>query len=342
MAEVAFTIPIRTQPEPRPAPSIRAAVDVSVVVVTWNSADWIARCVEALPRASSRHYEVLIFDNLSADATAARLQTLDPAKVRIEIAKKNHGFAGGVNRAIERATGRYILLLNPDCSMQPGSIDELVGYLDSNPQVAAAVPLLIGPDGAPQRDFQLRKLPSLGPIAADLLLLDKILPSNAVSAEFRYRNLDIASPQAIEQPAGAAMMIRREVVREIGPFDEAFAPAWFEDVDYCRRLSERGLPIHLVPTALADHQGGVSLEHVGFTTFADVWYRNLFRYASKWFRPGQVEMVRWLVIAGMLLRMGALAARVAHPPVPREEAYRAYRTVLRQAFRRWDDESPSS
>ncbi|MGA7614908.1 MAG: glycosyltransferase family 2 protein [Thermoanaerobaculia bacterium] len=334
-------VPLRAEKPGTAAPRPELAPKVSVLIVTWNSAAWIGRCLGAVPAACGDvPWEVIVHDNASSD------ETVDLARGfrdRVSVASDdaNSGFAGGMNRALERARGEYVLFLNPDCELDPDSVRTLASYLDSEPAVAAVAPLLHGEDGLPQREFQLRRFPTVRSLVSDLLLLDELIPSNGAAHSYRYRDLDISLPQAVEQPAGAALMVRRSVLQRVGSFDERFFPAWFEDVDLCRRLWESGGAIHLVPSARATHRGGVCLDHVEFAEFLSIWYRNLALYASKWFRRGDVELLRIATLLGMSLRILATAAGLGRSPLRRRETLRAYRRVLGEAFRRWE-ESPSS
>jgi N-acetylglucosaminyl-diphospho-decaprenol L-rhamnosyltransferase len=321
--------------------SLPARVDLSIVVVTWNSERWIDRCLRAIPAACGAiRHEVILYDNASADQTLRVAQAILPAHVLQS--KSNDGLAAATNRAVRASRGRYVFLLNPDCELAPNSLATLFEFLDSPPDVAAAAPLLTDEDGRSQRDFQLRRLPTLLSFAAEVLALDKVMPRNGVTRKYRYRDLDLSVPQRVDQPAAAALLVRREVFDEIGPLDEQFSPAWFEDVDYCQRLAAAGKSIFVVPAASARHSGGASLEHVPFARFVDLWYANMWRYARKWFSPAKAETLRWLIIVGMLLRLPVAFAGLAHAEVGRRSAVRAYAGVLRKAFRRWDDSSASS
>jgi GT2 family glycosyltransferase len=287
---------------------------LSILIVTWNSERWIERCLRSIPAAcDGLEYEVVVHDN-STD---------------------NVGFAAGTNRAFSRSRGRYVLLLNPDCELAPRALTQLYEFLESRPHIAAAVPLLVDRDGHPQREFQLRRLPTLGTLAAEVLLLDKLFPRNPATAWYRYRDLDLTEPRRIEQPAAAAMLVRRDVFDDIGPLDEQFAPAWFEDVDFCRRLAERKKEIWVVPAALVQHYGGASLEYMPARQFVEVWYGNMWRYARKWLRPAQAEALRWIIIGGMMMRW--VAAAIGHRPktMTRRDAMGAYASVMRNAFQRW-------
>jgi N-acetylglucosaminyl-diphospho-decaprenol L-rhamnosyltransferase len=316
-----------------------AVLDLSILVVTWNSERFIDRCLRSISAAcKGLSYEVVVHDNASGDGTLEHLG--DALVIR---SSSNLGFAAGTNGAFDASRGRYVFLLNPDCELAPGALTAVFDFLEEHPHVAAAAPLLIDERGGSQREFQLRRLPTLGSLMAEVLLIDKVFPRNPATARYRYHDLDLTEPRRIEQPAAAALLLRRETVEEIGPLDETFAPAWFEDVDYCRRLAEKQKEVWVVPAAQARHFGGASLEHIPYGTFVDVWYRNMWRYARKWMRPAEAEALRWGIIVGMLLRCAAGMVGFHPRGVGRWEAFRAYRNVLRKAFERWSPgSSPSS
>ena len=307
-------------------------LDLSIVIVTWNSERWIDRCLQSIAGAcGGLAYEVIVYDNASVDATLSAIGN----GVDVIRGTANDGFAAGVNRVAARASGRYFFLLNPDCELAPRALEILVEFLDANPVVAAAAPLLSDEAGDSQREFQLRRLPTLATLVSEVFGIDKLFPANRMTARYRYRELELTHPQPVEQPAAAALLLRREVFAEVGPLDERFAPAWFEDVDYCRRLAAAGHTIFVVPAARARHFGGASLEHIPFAEFIALWYRNMWLYARKWLTPGQAEALRWAIVLGMLLRMPLALLGIAHLHLGRWSAARAYAGVMRKAFKRW-------
>lgn len=321
------------------APTSAARPDLSILIVTWNSERWIDRCLQSLPAAcEDLAYEVVIYDNASGDST---LDLLPGDAIRVIRSTSNDGFAAGTNRALAQSRGRYVFLLNPDCDLDPRALTLLCQFLDTNPNAAAAAPLLTDEGGGSQREFQLRRLPTLRALAFEALLVNKMMPGNRATAHYRYRDLDLSRPQRVEQPAAAALLIRREVFEEIGGLDEQFSPAWFEDVDFCRRLAQVDKEVFVVPAARARHVGGASLEHMPYERFIDLWYRNMWRYAKKWFSPGRAEALRWAVVAGMILRCFAALAGFRNGSSSRWEALRTYARVLKRALNRWDDPSPS-
>jgi GT2 family glycosyltransferase len=335
MAEATLNAGIAAAPVRTPALHALPDVAVSIVIVTWNSERWIDRCLKSLPAAcEGLQYEVVVYDNASVDAT---LKHLDDGAASIIRGASNDGFAAGVNRALSRSRGKYAFLVNPDCELGPKAVTLLVRFLDENPDAAAAAPLLEDERGDTQRNFQLRRLPTLRALAAEALLLDKVFPRNSATSHYRYHDLDLTRPQKVEQPAAAALLIRREVFDEVGPLDEQFSPAWFEDVDYSHRLANAGKEVFVVPSSRVRHFGGASLEHMSYGTFIDLYYRNMWRYARKWFPSGRAEMLRWSVVIGMILRLGAALAGFRNGSSSRAAAFRAYAGVLKKAVTRWGD-----
>ncbi|HEX7705297.1 MAG TPA: glycosyltransferase family 2 protein [Thermoanaerobaculia bacterium] len=320
-------------------------IDLSILIVTWNSERWIDRCLRSLPLAcDGLVYEVLVHDNASSDSTLAIARTHVPddssadrveEPLRLIASETNAGFAGGINRSFHESRGRYVLLLNPDCEPAPEAVTRLYEFLETHPAVAGAAPLLIDDDGTVQREFQLRRLPTLRTLASEVLLLDKVFPTSRAMARHRYRDADLNEAQPIEQPAAAALLLRREVFEEVGPFDEQFSPAWFEDVDYCQRLMKLRRETWVVPASRVGHHGGASLEHMEFAHFAGIWYGNMWRYAKKWLRPAEAETLRWIIVFGMMLRGAAGVAGLRPPGVGRGDAFRAYWQVLTKALTRW-------
>jgi GT2 family glycosyltransferase len=315
-------------------------LDLSILIVTWNSERWIERCLRSIPAAcEGLAYEVLVYDNASVDATVALID----GDARVIRSQRNDGFAIGTNKSYDESRGKYVFLLNPDCELAPRALTLLFQFLETHESIAAAVPLLEDESGDSQREFQFRRLPTLRTLAAEVLLVDKLFPRNRTTAHYRYRDLDLTEPGRIEQPAAAALLIRREVFDEVGPLDEQFSPAWFEDVDYCQRLARAKKDVYVVPAARVRHYGGASLDHMTFAGFTEIWYSNMWRYARKWLRPGESETLRWVIIGGMLLRCAAGLVGLRPVGIGRRDALQAYANVLKRAIDRWShDSSPSS
>lgn len=290
------------------------APDVSVLVVTHEHGDEIARCIDAaLAQADDTlAVELLVADNASRDDTAARVAARAADGVRLLRMGSNRGFAAAVNAAFAASSGEHVVLLNPDCVMDPGCARALRDHLAARPQVALAAALLHDPDGTPQR--HARRDVGLGGVLWAYTTvgrrIDRSLRGGRAAAERRYEDLWEGGPPrepfAVFCPAAACVMARREDLAPV-PLDERF-PLFFNDGDLCRRLTDAGRGIEIVPAATAAHGYGTS---VGRAQRADParmraeWVASLRRYAAlHWSRPQRAALTAALLLdagAGALL-----------------------------------------
>jgi GT2 family glycosyltransferase len=137
----------------------------------------------------------------------------------------------------------------------------------------------------------------------ELLGLNRMWPRNPVNRRYRYLDRDLEQPGPVEQPAGAFLMVRRDVWERLGGLDEQFYPVWFEDVDFCRRAADARYRIEYVPSVTARHAGGHSIGQVPRQHRAMYWCDSLLRYAVKHFRPVAYRGVCAAVIVGAVPRM---------------------------------------
>jgi GT2 family glycosyltransferase len=282
---------------------------IAAVVVRYRGGDEVSRCLRSLgDHGGSRLAEIALVDSGSGDDGAARL-AIDFPQVRVLELDVNRSFAWAANHGATATSAPYLLLLNPDTEVLPGSVDAMAELLDSRPQAAAAVPLLEGMDGSSQHRWQLRCLPGA-------LRLARGLPGAPA-----FPGLPPSSAVQVEQPAAAAWLVRRAAWEAVGGLDPGFAPAWWEDVDFCARL-DRSLQrdaellsegFWVVPTARVRHVGGSSLGSLSEDEFLTVFYRNLLRYARRHHR----QQMPW-ILAG--LRVSLFARAVLRPR--RRSAYR--------------------
>ncbi len=285
------------------------------VVVRWRGGDEVDRCLRSLLRHGGRELErVTLVDSGSADGGAERLAAAFP-EVEIIALDENRSFAFAANRGAARSDSPGVLLVNPDTELEPGAVDALIDELARRPEAAGVVPLLAGTDGTPQHRWQLRRLP--GPL--------RLATGRGGAAQFS--GPAPAGPAAVEQPAAAAWLVRRTVWNELGGLDESFAPAWWEDVDFCarlrrlrRELGTTGTGFWVVPGARVAHRGGSSLAQLTDSEFLVAYHRNLLRYAER-HHPSSLGLVR----IGLRLSLGLRA--LARPS--RRSAYRAALGVIR-------------
>ena len=307
---------------------------LSIVIVTWNASRVIGECLASiLESPPRRRYELVIVDNASGDGTVSVVRRhLDAGPIRLVETGKNLGFAGACNEGARQSTGAYLLFLNSDTRAHPDALENLCAFLDEHPEASAAGGKLLDSEGRPQVGFNVRAFPSLLSTSLELLLLDKLVPRNPVTRRQRMLDFSHAEIAEVDQPAGACLAVRRDVFEEIGGFDERFYPAWFEDVDLCLRLRERGGRIFFVPEARFVHLGGASLETLDYAEFLSIWYENLQRYFAK--HRGRLASV-WLgalVLAGMMARVAVSYVKPPRADLSRREARKAYWKVARNTL----------
>ena len=163
----------------------RVLSTVSTLVVCWNNREFLGRCLESVPAGS----DLVVVDNASSDGSADLVAEQFPSARLIRNAT-NVGFAAAVNQAAKLATSPYLLLLNPDAEATPRSIERLATTLDERVTCGAAAGRLLSMTEEALPDFHARRLPTLSSVAADLLLLSRVWPTNPVT---RYaEGLDIS------------------------------------------------------------------------------------------------------------------------------------------------------
>ena len=296
---------------------------LSVLVISWNNREFIGRALESLPADA----ELVVVDNGSTDGSPEEALRLRP-NARVERLGRNLGFAAATNIGAALATGTYLLLLDADAEATPGAIDRLIAHLDAHSAAGAAAGRLLSMTEEPQPDA-IRRLPTLASIAADLLLVSRFWPSNPVSRRATATDLDRSLAADVEHASATCLMVRREAFDRIGGFDPQFAPAWFEDVDFCHRLQDAGYRIAYVPSAAFRHVGGTSARALGSYEATRVYFRNLERYVHKHHGVTGLLFVKALLVLGMVLRVVGSAARADRLGM------RAFSRVLSGTLRGW-------
>jgi N-acetylglucosaminyl-diphospho-decaprenol L-rhamnosyltransferase len=251
---------------------------LSAVIVTYNSAAHIASCLEALrPWLGAWVTEVIVVDNASIDTT--RDLVAGYPFYRLLANPSNTGFAAAVNQGVRASSSEAILLLNPDAVISYG-LDHLASALEQE-RTGAAGGQLLTTDGAPQAGFQVRRFPTALTLCCEVLGVNRLFPGNPVNRRYRSLDLDPAQACDVDQPAGAFLAFRRSAWAQIGGFDESFHPLWFEDVDFCLRLTQAGWRIRYEPAAAARHSGAHSISTLGWGSRQLFWYGSLLRYVAR-------------------------------------------------------------
>jgi GT2 family glycosyltransferase len=253
-------------------------MDLSIVIVTWNSQEFIRNCLDSI-FLSQRNFEreVIVVDNGSSDQTAKIIEELYP-QVNLISNRKNSGYAQANNQGIEDSQGEYILLLNPDTQVLENSLALMYEFMETNPRVGAMGPKLLNPDKTVQPS--VREFPTFSTLVWEFSGLSRLFPKNRIFGRWRMGYFAFDQTREVDQPMGSCLMLRRETLEETGVFDENF-PMFFNDVDLCYRIRSAGWKIYFYHTAEVIHQKGAS---TGRVKRKMIWLSHLafFRFFKKY------------------------------------------------------------
>lgn len=243
---------------------------LSIVIVTRNTRDLLHALLASIAEDTSLKDttpEVIVIDNGSQDGTDTMIAVRYPwvSCIRSEI---NRGFAVAVNEGYRNSSGEFVLFLNSDTRLLSGEIGKMLAFMEGEPSVGIAAPQLVYDDMKPQRSF--------APVPSLLL---EIVPRPAVEAvlpaRFGTKGKDILAPLDVESLIGAALMVRRKVLDELGGFDERFF-FFLEETDFCLRAKEKGYRVVFFP--------GARLIHLQGRTVRQSWIRGRIEYSTSLYK----------------------------------------------------------
>lgn len=225
--------------------------DLSVVVVTHNGRELALRTLRSARGAlGGLRAEWIVVDSGSSDGTPEAIEReLEDVEV---LRVPNRGFAAGNNAGIARASGRYVLLLNPDVEIREGSFADLVAALDSRPDVGIASVVQRGPEGELQ--FSMRRFPSPLRDLGESLFAAR-WPVLGTMQELEARSDRYGREASPDWVVGAFMCVRAEAIESIGPMDERFF-LYSEEIDFCLRARQRGWDVRHLPLMTVTHHAG--------------------------------------------------------------------------------------
>jgi GT2 family glycosyltransferase len=328
-------------------------VDLSIVIVNWNVRELLRRCLASLDQEkvglpangsanegglpelpgrigpSAAVIEVVVVDCNSTDGSAEMVRREFPW-AKVIASDDNLGYARGNNRGISEATGRYLLVLNPDTEVVNDALETMVRYLDEHPAVGILGPGLLYPDGTLQSSR--RRYPTLATAFFEGTLLQQWWPKNRVAQRYYMSDCPGDVTQSVEWLVGAALMIRREAWQQIGPLDEGFF-MYFEELDWCRRCQAAGWEIHFSPAARVIHHEGKSSEQVA-TARTIRFHRSKIRYFRKYYGVGWALVIRFFLLATFALQLceESLKWLIGHKRGLRRERVASYWQVLRSGL----------
>lgn len=270
---------------------------ISVVIVTWNVKEALKRCLVSLERYADTPVELFVVDNGSTDATPAFLHEFRPSNslvTHFEVITNDRdlGFATAANIGLRRATGEYILLLNPDTQLVAPSFQKMAATARSRERLGMLGFQVTNPDGKIQQP--IGELPRIGRQLARRL------------GWYRPK-FDFRTAAEVEQINAAAALMPKEVVDEIGLWDEKFF-LWFEENDYCKRLRDAGYKIYYTPEVRVLHERQAGIAKMPFWERQGIWTRSMFHYFRK--HHGLLQAVAISVLDPLCMWLGIALKRI--------------------------------
>lgn len=300
---------------------VQIETDLSIIIVNWNTRNYLTTCLENLPHASAPYIsEVLVVDNASSDGSQDAIRERFP-DVNLIANSENVGFASANNQAARQARGRYLLMLNPDTEPMPSSIAGLLAYADDHPEIGALGPHLLNSDGSDQRSCW-RGYPGLGMAFVNAFYLWK-LPWLPITWLSDYRPSELARPRPVDHLLGACILIRRSAWDQVGAFDEDYFLG-SEETDWCYRAQQLGWLLIYHPNCVVIHHGQKSIKQQPISSQPRMYsgYREFYWKRHK-NRAGLV-LLSGIQGVGAIIRIGLWIGRwiVARGENDRKEAGR--------------------
>jgi GT2 family glycosyltransferase len=271
---------------------------LSIVIVSWNTKDLLEACLQSVySYPPDQSFEVWVVDNHSQDDSVVMVRAQFP-QVKLIACEENLGFAGGNNRAIPNCQGEYVLLLNPDTEVKPEALNELVAFMDGQPDAAAAGSRLLNADGTLQPSCH--PVPTLSREFWRMFYLDKLIPYGV----YDMKKWDMEQPREVDVLMGASMLLRKEVLEKVGLLDEGYF-MYSEEVDLCFRLQKAGWHLYWVPQSQVIHYWGQSAKQVLAKMFLQL-YRGKLRFFRKHYSGFTVLLYKIVLGSAALFRLALM------------------------------------
>jgi GT2 family glycosyltransferase len=236
-------------------------MDLSIIIVSYNTKEFLRGCIESIYKTTKNiKFEVIVVDNDSSDESVLSIKkyvsSINAENFELIENRENLGFSKANNLGVKKATGRYLLFLNPDVVVYEKTLEGMIAFMDENKDAGAATCKLVMPNGKID-DASHRGFPTPWNSFAHFSGLAKLLGKTKLFGGYNLGFKDFAKTHEIDALAGAFMVVRRKAGEEVGWWDEDYF-FYGEDIDFCYMLKQAGWKIYYVPQHLVLHYKGVS------------------------------------------------------------------------------------
>ena len=279
-------------------------MDLSIIIVSWNVKEKLKDNLRALFESRHADFEVFVVDNNSQDGSAAMVRRLYP-QVKLIVNQDNLGFSRANNQAIKQASGKYILLLNPDMRVFDDTLSNMVSWLNWHKSAWVAGCKLVDENARVVK--QVRRFPALFNQLAIILKIPHLWP--AILNKYLWSNFDYTKSAAVDSIRGGFFIIKKQAIEKVGLLDERYF-LWFEEVDYCRRVKETGAEVWYSNAAECIDLVGQSFKQVNLAIKQRYFRDSMLKYFRKWHSPFAYWVLKLCWPIGLLLAWVAEKVRI--------------------------------
>jgi N-acetylglucosaminyl-diphospho-decaprenol L-rhamnosyltransferase len=274
-------------------------VELCIAIVNWNGGHLLRRCIESITKSPpSVPYEIVVVDNASTDDSVSWLRSdgdePEPGEARTHLIEnsENLGFGKAGNQAFAYSDAPLLFLLNNDTEVRAGAINSLIATLRSHVRIGACGPRLVNPDGSLQISAW-RNPPAAWAILVSGLRIYRLIPASIRGELLLGRHWNHARRRMVGMLSGAAILVKREVIEDVGGFDERFH-MYAEDDEWCLRMARAGWSLVFEPDAVVMHHGG----HGASSRWNDL--ERTLRITDEGLRFQRLCLSRWQVTSNTL------------------------------------------
>lgn len=279
--------------------------DLAIIIVSWNVRDLLFDCLTSVFAEITNNAlaaAVWVVDNHSHDDSATMVAEKFP-QVNLLASETNLGFAGGNNAALRAMhfpdkhpdQPQAVLLLNPDTLVSPNSLNVLITFLKANEKVGLMGANLFYEDGSFQHSAF--HFPGVWQLAIELFPLPGRLYASSLNGRYPADLYEGQAPFPIEHPLGAAMLVRREAIHQVGIMDETYH-MYVEEVDWSWRIKAAGWQAYCHPMAHITHLEGQSTSQIKTQSMINLWHSR-YQFYKKYYKGLKFWLAQTLVIKGM-------------------------------------------
>lgn len=271
-------------------------------IVTYNSLEPIQDCLRTLIASLDLGIkpEIIIIDNGSSDGVVNFVESAFPT-INLIKNQENLGYTKAMNQGLRISTGDYLVQLNPDVVINQGAFQTLKDWMDDHPDVGICIPKVLNQDGSFQKQCR-RGFARPLEVFAYFLKLDRLFPNNKKLGNYVKTYLPEDEIAEVDAVSGSCMVIRREVIQDIGYLDERFF-AYQEDTDFCFRAKNAGWKVYYLPITSVIHQGGRGGSRTDPFRGILEWHKSYFLYYRKNLAKDYFFLVNWLMYLMVLIKL---------------------------------------